>query len=593
MQGPNWSPEGIQRFAILASCYSGLALVRVPWWALLLVVFLASGQMVALAAVGCGLLICVIAGGSVVPTRSAAVAFASGLAVVQMVIACTAWIPVHYTGLYWLLAGGFLVWQKRSVRDLWARMELPSAGWQWHVLCFVLVCQLVVATKPEVSADGLSMHMAILDILRHEHSWTFDVTRYSWAVMPMAGDWSFAPAYVMGGEQAARWWNWLCLCGVCGLVFELLRERLEAGRALLLTAIFASTPLVQLATGSLLVENPWALFLAGGLYCAWQRESRGAAMLLGSACAAKFGSWLPAVAILLFLPFSRSTIAWFLAFSAPPYLTAWFRTGNPIFPFANGVFQSQLFDTASSFVEHRFQERLSWDALYRLTVESHRFFEGLDGALGFQYLFLVPLAILFVRRFRRLEWLSVAAIAACVAGLLVSQRNLRYLYPALPAASVLAGFGLRSGVKWVDVLLSGLLAANLAFLPNSGWHHRDFLTLPWQAGAYRDQQAPVRALIEYLNEQHPGVPVVFVVSGQTAGLRARAFVNSWHQYPFHARALACKNGDDWRALLSSVGAGFIVGPAGEASDAGLRDYLARFATPVMTVGDCRLFAVSR
>jgi hypothetical protein len=360
---------------------------------------------------------------------------------------------------------------------------------------------------------------------------------------------------------------------------------------------------VQLVSGSLFVENIWAYFLTAGLICAWRGDVFPAAVLLGSACATKVGSWLPALATLGLLWFWHririKSVVTFLLFAVPPYFTAWLQTGNPIFPFANATFRAPLFDLANSFVEARYQEPIRWDILYRLTFESHRFFEGTDGALGFQYLFAAPFVLLAMRGFRRLEMLASAAVLAAFVGLSLSQSNLRYLYPVMPAATILIGCAWRNlapQTRWVAPAIAVVLVANICYLSNSGWHHRNFGPAPWRADAvaqYRDLQAPVRTMIDYLNLHHPGEPVIFLASGQSAGLHARAFIDSWHQYPFHERALACRNGAEWKELSNSLGVHLVLGPSGAAFTGSQSDFLQNYTEPVLSDGDLRLFRIKQ
>src|ERR1019366_4274933 len=123
-----------------------------------------------------------------------------------------------------------------------------------------------------------------------------------------------------------------------------------------LLASLATTPLVQLVTGSLFVENLLAAMILGMLAALWRFGGTGERKFLylsmalgGSALAIKTGA-LGFVA--LALPFVMVEIRrhWkslgcrpavscmvaaglFLAAALPTYVIAWRMTGNPIFPF--------------------------------------------------------------------------------------------------------------------------------------------------------------------------------------------------------------------------------------------------------------------
>jgi hypothetical protein len=106
---------------------------------------------------------------------------------------------------------------------------------------------------------------------------------------------------------------------------------------------------------------------------------------------------------------------------------------------------------------------------------------------------------------------------------LSGQSNARYLYPAMPLLAVGIGglfanlSGARLRAATAAATAAGLL--NVWFLPASGWSHRDF---------FAGSAPPVRALVDQLNREHPGEPVVFTEMNQIAGLRGRAYTTTWH-----------------------------------------------------------------
>jgi hypothetical protein len=86
------------------------------------------------------------------------------------------------------------------------------------------------------------------------------------------------------------------------------------------------------------------------------------------------------------------------------------RTGNPVFPYLNNVFHSPLFDSSQPLRDLRYPAYLRPDLLYQITFRSHRFVESLDGASGFHFFVLWPVALLALRR-RLPYWVTVAAAA--------------------------------------------------------------------------------------------------------------------------------------------------------------------------------------
>ena len=166
-----------------------------------------------------------------------------------------------------------------------------------RLLVFVLLAHWVVALKPEASADGLAMHLSIPANIAMEHRLTLEPARFVWAVMPMATDFAYAVVYQLGGEFAARLLVFAMLLAVCALLYRTLRRWTSPSAAYLLTAVFAATPIVQLVTGALFVENFVAAMILGTLTAIWRFGDTGdrryffAAMAIGgTAMSAKIGA---------------------------------------------------------------------------------------------------------------------------------------------------------------------------------------------------------------------------------------------------------------------------------------------------------------
>ena len=148
------------------------------------------------------------------------------------------------------------------------------------------------------------------------------------------------------------------------MLYGVLRRWLSPALAWLLVALFATTPMVQLVTGSLFVENLLAAMIFGAMMAIWSFGESGerrflyaAGALGGTAIAIKVGAIafvVPATlcAAVEMRRHRRQTGArWvfgarFCCWSpaAPPYAIAWSKTGNPLFPFLNEKYHSRLLD---------------------------------------------------------------------------------------------------------------------------------------------------------------------------------------------------------------------------------------------------------
>ena len=114
------------------------------------------------------------------------------------------------------------------------------------------------------------------------------------------------------------------------------------------------------------------------------------------------------------------------------------------------------------------------------------FREVQDGAVGFQYLLFLPLSLLLLRRnWPDLALLSGFTLVVFAALTLWIEPDVRYLYPALPlatmfiAAALSAMRGSYCRLYQVALVLAGAaVCLDLYFLPSSNWMFKDFVSTP-------------------------------------------------------------------------------------------------------------------
>jgi Glycosyltransferase family 87 len=469
------------------------------------------------------------------------------------------------------------------------------------LLLFVLLAHWLVALKPEISADGLSMHLALPMAVENSGSWGFDFQRQTWALMPAGGDCLFTAAYLLGGAQggegahggeaAARLLNFALLVLTTWLVAR-------ASRSYLMAALFASTPLAHMVSGSLFVENVWAALILGGAlglvrYADTNEpfELRTAGALLGAALAVKLTAVVfvaPAALVGIWLAARRSQFrvltqaaAVLAVLAAPPYVYSLVKTGNPVFPFGNTIFHSPYYDTAEPFSDLRYVAPLSFKTPYDVTFRSGSYSEGHGGATGFQYfLLLIPAALLLRRRD---QWMLFGIAAAGTVVLFAVLPYLRYWYPALPLFSI-ALAGLLQQWPRASAAMTALIVLNLLFWPVAGLYHRDFAVFTrQQAAAYLQAGAPQRALVGDLNRRAPGEPVAFLATDAVAGLQAQAYTDSWHSDKFWGRLKKARTPSEVAEVLRDFGIKHIIAPeAGIPGIGPTQTFLRRWIEPEVT-----------
>ena len=523
----------------------------------------------------------------------AAILFTTGAAVWALLgglLALTHWNSGWHYGV--LLAIPALT-QIRRLADsaiaggkaLSARLQERAGFWSSAMLVYALGAQWLMCLKPEVSADGIAMHLAVPMHLARWHYWHFDITRASWAVMPMGADWCTSMVYGIGGEYGAKLLPLLFLVVTVSLLQCMCRRWVSAPVATLIASAYAVTPLVQLTTGSLFVENLLALLLLAGLFAVIEAE-RGhqpawlalAGLLLGAAMSVKFGAGafvLPCAAWIVWIIVSERgvpgilrsgvlTAVLFLVFAVPPYLIAYLKTGNPVFPFLNGVFRSPYFDVSTNNPDSRFSIPLAWYTPFDMTFHTSWFLEGGDGAIGFVYLFALVLLIVGVGAFRDVAiWKFLALAVASVFMTWQGVSYVRYTLPALLVILLAAAAALASlrnlGGRGYSIAITCIALLSLAgvyLLPVSGYWHREFCLSPLhfqhESEEYIEQHAPSRILVGQLNRAAPGEPVLFLTNG-IAGLEAPAYIMGWHGFTFYKEVSAAHTSAEVDAIMRTKG----------------------------------------
>ena len=556
--------------------------------------------------------------------RHAGVALATmaGLAIYILLMGAVARAPLNYPAVWAIvLAIPILLSRARVLQlvkngvSLIRRASLPSPRERaaFALLIFVLGMHWLVVLKPDTGADALAMHLAVPANIAAHHRMTYTPDRYLWSVMPMGADWAYSITYLMGGESAARLFNFAMLLALLVMLYQAVRRWVSSSLAFLLLALFAATPMVQYVTGSLFVENFLAALLFATVAALWQFSESGerrflylSAALCGAALATKVGAF---AFLLLLLPFAivearrqrvragaaLLAIVILLALALPTYVIAWSKTGNPIFPFFNTQIPSRVLDPAVVIRDFRFRQPLTWSTPYDLTFRTHQFFEGQNGSFGFQYLLMLPLALaaLLVSRKRPVAMAAIVGLGA-IAIVLRTEPNARYLYAGLPLlfvpfAALLAWLesNHRALFRATLLYLLACLALNVYFLPASSWYNKDFYSqlvfLPHGRERLLHADFPLRDLVQHFTRTHPGKSVLFLNDIDLADVTADAYLNNWHQYHAWERIQNAANRLDMLNLLARWNVEYIIGasppPGTLVQPRGLRELLDNCVQP--------------
>ena len=517
-------------------------------------------------------------------------------------IGLLAHFPVNYPGVY----GGALAlplvlgWRvvAEESRNLLARSRKKAlAEYALNKLdvaiAVVALVYFVVALMPEVGYDALATHLFVPAHLAARHQWSFDVTTYVWAVMPMLGDWIFSIGYMLAGETAARLIN----IGFIFILGWLVRDIvLWAGGssvgARCSVLIFLSTPLTFTEGSNLFIEAVWASFVVAGTLAILRScstfgkqkfELPVAGLLLGCALAAKAVTFTILPVLLLLLVWRYRTwfrvicippliigMGLFLAIGLIPYAFAWHLTGNPVFPFFNQVFQSSYYPAAENFDNPLFKAGLTWDFFYRVTFESGKYLEASAGASGFQWLLVfIPASIILLvfRKIRGIALLVVGTLA--IATVFHSMSYLRYVFPSWVILSAIIGVALSITLSmsafvrnWLYAAAVITVALNLLFL-NAGAFRWDFALRSILDQSNRDRylltRLPIRPAVELVNRLNvERTPVAVFSEPLTAGLTADALYPNWYNYSFYGDIESSHTGQDLANILIKRNVNFVI-----------------------------------
>jgi hypothetical protein len=545
---------------------------------LLLFVFIAAGPIASIAAGGflsslliIGLLFFICFGASVATTRFYELALV-GLSSYLFLFGVMIHYPVNYASIYVLiLVAPFLAFFNSKFRQIvFSRMGLFRNQLQiglhelkyWHFLTFVWLVGYVASYSflPVAMSDDINYHLGMWTQLSYHQQYLFDVKSLIWAVSPFAVDLIHSIVSLVAGTNARASINLVFysllvvgLWGLCG------KFALGSSQRLLVIALFASTPMLANLLQSLQTDLFMALLAIVGALVLFDREREqlyrlASIFLLGCLfCATKLPALVLAgaffIALLLTLRRADYSRQWkglsvfgmfilvvvgvFVAFHS--YVSAYFVTQNPVFPLYNAVFQSPFYNL-ENFKDPIYTKGASWSAYWGMFFDSQTYFESpADFVGGFQYLFLLPCALLLMLiKADGHRWAILAIPLVLYAGIMFyMMQYLRYLFAILPLAAVLIAYFYVGFTKryTLSTVLCTYVFLNLWFLPGVSWNfhlnNMKFLT-PQSKYEAMARLNPEILMNDYVNQVYGKKNVLYDVSRSNgATLAGTPFYLSW------------------------------------------------------------------
>ena len=239
-----------------------------------------------------------------------------------------------------------------------------------------------------------------------------------------------------------------------------------------------------------------------------------------------------------------------------PYLTSFFITKNPVFPFFNGIFKSPNFPLVN-FDNSLFKSGISWDLPYNLVFNSGKYLEASNGAGGFQWLLLFLPAVIIILFKKNKKATALLLVSSLIfISTFYFQSYLRYVYQSYILFIVCIGVAIFHLCEKKNYLTRFYIFAtvlciflNTLFITSGSWNHRDFqisiLNSEKSKKDYVRARQPVRSAVEFINTiNYFGEPVAFLSQGFAAGINADALFANWHNYRFKDALSSSKNAED-------------------------------------------------
>ena len=478
-----------------------------------------------------------------------------------------------------LLAVSWIAPHRRFLADLRARAGLlirgGSSSFPILLLAMTGAITLIESLAPVVAQDALVYHLAV-PARWIEAGGFVPIEGNFFSSFPQNVELLFAWGLLLDGDSLAQWFHWLLGAASAASCASLARALPGRASGVTAAAIFATVPTVTLIAGWAYVDLGVVFFATASLlaFVRWMERDAApwllaSALLAGLAAGCKYTGGLQGLlvagGVLAAGAFrGRPTgpaclrAAWaaaIIGLAASPW---WIRnivfTGNPLHPFAHGLFGGAGWDAERAEVLSRMLGE--WgrtggilDTLllpWTLTM-SGRFFseEHFDGVIGPVFLAGAPLVALAVRKSP--VHAIVLAFAAAHAGFwLMTTHQVRFLLPCLAALSAVLGSvlpeivaraapgrleALRSAA-WKAVLGSAL-AVNVFF---AVIHFADHAPLPVVLGletrsAYMARELPCgdHAVFEHIERELPARSRILMGSLGNPGFLVKR--------PYHSDAL--------------------------------------------------------
>ena len=443
------------------------------------------------------------------------------------------------------------------------------------------------AALPELGADSTSAYAAYFEHLQAHLHWHHNPALAAWGLQPLGGLHLAGSQFLMSGLQGPRFFNLACL-----IVYVLAAGqigRLISGSSLgfwASAALAGTAPLLLKLTGDFYYDNVVTLFMTSAVL-AWatslkDRSSLQAAvyilafaLCLSGASATKHTAWImtlilgTAAALSFFACHDRpvrslltlivSGVAGMAVLVLPLVIVAYLKSGNPVFPYYNQIFESAFYAFEQHFTPH--QGYHNWDMMLAAVFDTRRFSPlDLRGAAGLGLVFILPALIGGVLTPGLRRWAFIlGALTLTWVLLSLMQNDLRLLWSvmaslyALSAALLIAACQSRTAPRRLaQASIWIALIGQLALLPTGKVSltraHLGQALFPDQAHTLVAETSPIFLINRMLDNWPGGVDRRLFLSTQIGPSAATNFEDGW--YTFRTRQALYRADSEESALAT-------------------------------------------
>ena len=478
----------------------------------------------------------------------------------------------------------------------WSTPALLALVGAWSVLVTVQVI------APEIQYDSLNYHLAVPRIFIDNQGFvTTPHIAQSWFSLGIQMD--YLLFMLVGGQVAAKALNVVFVVLTC-MVMMAFGQRFFSHEAGWLGAIlYATMPLVAWEASTTYIDVALACYCLLAVVAAyrWFHDQNTAwaivtGIFTGFALSAKLNAlvflvplgFLIGIMVLFRRDYAmRSRLVGLVAYGAAALVVAapwpalrYVQTGNPVFPFLNNIFKSPLWPQVNeTFNFSTFGIGTSPGSLLRLPWEmsfsSVKFTEAMPDTMIGLGLLVLPLIVFGRPRSRPLQFLIVLLVLFGL-GWAYTAQILRYFFPALPLAYLVAGYALARTGRVSDHLLkssrgSFLIRAlvivwilcNVPLYLSAFWNIPE--RLPYKVAlGYETREAYLTRVLsgyhalDYMERTYPGDDIhIMMVGAQEVRLYSSALVETVNS-PLVSSLLSATEADEAIRLARERGISHIM-----------------------------------